>query len=72
MLTATDYVVKLYEQFPELNFYNEKDCGDYVKLYFEFKQLSEKVIAWLKSVGTTFTVKNNRLIIIAEEDEEYR
>lgn len=65
MLTATDYVVKLYEQFPELNFYNEKDCGDYVKLYFEFKQLSEKVIAWLKSVGTTFTVKNNRLIIIA-------
>lgn len=71
MLTATDYVVELYERFPELYFYNETDCGDYIKLYFEFKELSEKVLDWLKSVDTTFTVKNNRLIIIAKEDEEY-
>lgn len=72
MLTATDYVVKLYEQFPELYFYDERDYGNCVKLYFEFKKLSEKALDWLKSVDTTFTVTKNRLIIIAKEDEEYR
>ena len=71
MLTATDYVVKLYEQFPELYFYNEMEYGNCVKLYFEFKKLPEKAISWLKSVDTTFTVIGNRLIIIAKEDEFY-
>ncbi|MBO7734035.1 MAG: hypothetical protein J6S67_15840 [Methanobrevibacter sp.] len=71
MLTATEYVVKLYEQFPELYFYDEREYRDCVKLYFEFKKLSEKAVEWLKSVDTTFTVMNNRLIIIAREDEFY-
>lgn len=70
-MRATDYVVKLYEQFPELYFYDEREYGNCVKLYFEFKELSEEALRWLKSVDTTFTVIRNRLIIIAEEDEYY-
>ena len=72
--TATQIVRDLYDQFPRVEFIDETDLGDMVRLKFNvprnFEQHAE-LEDYLNNCGCKYTLLNTMLRIDAPEEEEY-
>lgn len=74
-MNATDVVRWMYEEYPQINFYDERDLGDKVRLIFELPSkpgLIEDIKESLDSLHLEYVLKPYRLYITAPEDPEYK
>lgn len=72
--TATQIVRDLYDQFPGVEFIDEMDLGDKVRLKFNVPrnfEYQEELENYLNNCGCKYTLLNTMLRIDAPEDEEY-
>lgn len=70
-LTATDVVRELYNNFPKIEFLDERDYGDDVALFFKLGGDVSSLEDYLNSLSVNWKIANGKLRIIAPEDEDY-
>lgn len=75
-IDATYVVRKMHELFPEIDFIDERDAGDNVRLYFRYTSKFSgnneyKLVSWLDSLGLEYHVRDGKVVVIAPEDSEY-
>ena len=71
-LTATDVVRELYNNFPKIEFLDERDYGDDdVALFFKLGGDVSSLEDYLNSLSVNWKIADGKLRIIAPEDEDY-
>ena len=73
-MNATDVVIDIYRNFPEVEFFAESDRpNDKVKLIFELNEANREMVEeHIKEYNLPYMFLGHTLLIIAPEDSEYK